>query len=111
MMLVDKVIIVAGDSDEDHFVKQELGRATVTYLSEIIKDDVTIAVTGGTTMASVANAMVPFKNRTCLFVSARGGIGEEVDYQANTIAAKMAMADNGVYCLLNVSESLSVRLL
>src|SRR5690625_1148534 len=110
MMLVDKVIIVAGDSDEDHFVKQELGRATVTYLSEIIKDDVTIAVTGGTTMASVANAMVPFKNRTCLFVPARGGIGEEVDYQANTIAAKMAMAENGDYRLLYVPDPLSEAL-
>lgn len=110
MMLVDKVIVVAGDSDEEHFVKQELGRATVTYLSEIIKDDVTIAVTGGTTMASVANAMVPFENRTCLFVPARGGIGEEVDYQANTIAAKMAMAENGDYRLLYVPDPLSEAL-
>lgn len=110
MMLVDKVIVVAGDSDEDHFVKQELGRATVTFLSKVIKEDVTIAVTGGTTMASVADAMVPFEDSTCLFVPARGGLGEDVDYQANTIAAKMAMAENGDYRLLYVPDPLSEAL-
>ena|SRR5690625_1758453 len=110
MMLVDKVIVVAGDSDEDHFVKQELGRATVSFLSKVIKEDVTIAVTGGTTMASVADAMIPLEGSTCLFVPARGGLGEDVDYQANTIAAKMAMAENGDYRLLYVPDPLSEAL-
>lgn len=110
MMLVDKVIVVSGDSDTDSFVKQELGRATVMYLTEVVKEDVTIAVTGGTTMATVADAMVPFKNCTCLFVPARGGIGEEVDYQANTIAAKMALAEKGDYRLLYVPDPLSEAL-
>lgn len=109
-MLVDKVIVVAGDSDQDNFVKQELGRAAVTYLANLIKEDVTIAVTGGTTMASVADAMVPFDDHHCLFVPARGGIGEEVDYQANTIAAKMALAEHGDYRLLYVPDPLSEAL-
>jgi|SRR5690625_3863146 len=110
LMLVDKVIVVGGNSDINDFVKQELGRATVAYLKNIINEDVTIAVTGGTTMASVADAMVPFKNHSCLFVPARGGIGENVDYQANTIAAKMALAENGDYRLLYVPDPLSEKL-
>lgn len=109
-MLVNQVIVVAGDSDKNSFVKQELGRATVTYLSKQIKENVTIAVTGGTTMASVADAMMPFGNHPCLFVPARGGIGEEVDYQANTIAAKMAIAEKGDYRLLYVPDPLSEAL-
>lgn len=109
-MLVDKVIIVAGDSDRESFAKQELGRATVTYLTDIIKEDMTIAVTGGTTMASVADAMVPMNHHECLFVPARGGIGENVDYQANTIAAKMALAEKGDYRLLYVPDPLSEAL-
>lgn len=110
MMLVDKVIVVSGDSDTEPLAKQELGRATVSYLADIIKADVTIAVTGGTTMAAVAEAMVPVENASCMFVPARGGIGEEVDYQANTIAAKMALAEKGNYRLLYVPDPLSEAL-
>ena len=110
VMLVDKVIVVSGDSDSEPFAKQELGRAAVTYLTEIVEQDVTIAVTGGTTMASVANAMVPLESASCTFVPARGGIGEEVDYQANTIAAKMAIAEKGDYRLLYVPDPLSEAL-
>lgn len=109
MMDVEKVIIVAGDSDKETFVKQELGRASVAFLKEIIKKDVTIAVTGGTTMASVANAMVPL-NVKCLFVPARGGVGEKVENQANTIVAKMAKAEKGDYRLLHVPDPLSETL-
>jgi len=110
IMNIDKVIVVAGDSDKDGFVKQELGRATVAFLNNEIKKDVTIAVTGGTTMAAVADAMVPFENHQCLFVPARGGVGEKVENQANTIVAKMAQAEKGDYRLLHVPDPLSETL-
>lgn len=109
-MGVSQVIIVPGDSDVHPFVKQELGRATVAYLNEIIHNNVTIAVTGGTTMAAVAEAMMPIKQAECLFVPARGGIGEEVENQANTIVAKMAQAEKGDYRLLHVPDPLSETL-
>src|SRR5699024_8613235 len=107
---VEKVIIVAGDSDEDSFVKEEIGRATVQYLQSVIDRDVSITVTGGTTMAAVADAMVPFGDHTCLFLPARGGIGEIVESQANTIAAKMAEKEKGNYRLLHVPDPLSETL-
>lgn len=109
-MLVDKVVVVAGNSETDGTVKQELGRAAVNYLKEVIHEDATIAVTGGSTMAAVANAMVPFDGINCTFVPARGGIGEDVNYQANTIAAKMASAEKGDYRLLHVPDPLSEEL-
>lgn len=110
MMLVKKVIIVSGNSELNEFTKQELGRVTVNYMQQVIQEDATIAVTGGTTMAAVADAMVPFQDVNCMFVPARGGIGEDVENQANTIAAKMAHAEKGDYRLLYVPDPLSEEL-
>lgn len=107
---VNEVIVVAGDSDINPYVKQELGRATVQFLKKKVQSDVTIAVTGGSTMAAVANAMVPFQGIECLFIPARGGIGEIVENQANTIVAKMAEAEKGDYRLLHVPDPLSETL-
>lgn len=104
---IKKVILVAGNSDENEYVKEEMGRATVQYLQSMINKDVSIAVTGGTTMAAVAEAMVPFGEHSCLFLPARGGIGEVVESQANMIAAKMAEKEKGNYHLLHVPDPLS----
>lgn len=110
ILQVKKVIVVPGNSDENEFIKHALGREAVHYLKQMIDRDVTIAVTGGTTMAAVADAMIPFSNHHCLFVPARGGLGERVENQANTIVAKMAQAEKGYYNLLHVPDPLSETL-
>ena len=69
---IAKVIVVNGNSDEHEYVKQELGRETVQFLKKTIKNDVTIAVTGGSTMDAVANAMVPLKELMFIRSSTRG---------------------------------------
>lgn len=107
---IQQVTVVSGDSSQDPHVKQELGRATVAFLKSLITKNVTIAVTGGTTMAAVADAMIPFDKYQCLFVPARGGTGEKVENQANTIVAKMAAAEKGDYRLLHVPDPLSETL-
>lgn len=107
---IQKIIIVPGNCDENEAIKKALGEATVQYLKNIVHSDVTIAVTGGTTMAAVADAMVPFDKHHCLFVPARGGLGEKVENQANTIVAKMAKAEKGNYHLLHVPDPLSEEL-
>lgn len=57
-----------------------------------------VAVTGGTTIEAVAEMMTPdSKNRELLFVPARGGLGEDVKNQANTICAHMAEKASGTY--------------
>ncbi|WP_182201253.1 sugar-binding transcriptional regulator [Paraliobacillus salinarum] len=105
---LEHVLIVPGNSDEDELVKQELGKATVDYLKSILKSDQTIAVTGGTTMATVAEMLRPSNDSIdCLFVPARGGLGERVENQANTICAEMAKKVNGEYRLLYVPDPLS----
>lgn len=103
-----KVVVVPGDSDEHPWVKSDLGLATVKVMDALVKDQSIIAVTGGTTMASVAEMMHPLKRgHHLLFVSARGGLGEQVDNQANTICAKMAEKADGAYRLLHVPDQLS----
>ncbi|TRM13100.1 hypothetical protein FH966_16035 [Lentibacillus cibarius] len=105
---VRNVIIVPGNSDEHHWVKQEMGKACASYLQEHMTSNQTIAVTGGTTIAAVADMIGALTNdMNCLFVPARGGIGEKEENQANTIAAKMARQSNGTYRLLYVPDPLS----
>ncbi|GFZ85504.1 central glycolytic genes regulator [Compostibacillus humi] len=103
---VEEVVIVPGDSDTYEQVKREMGKACVTILKKVVKKPSTIAVTGGTTMAAVAEVMSPLQQK-CLFVPARGGVGEKVENQANGIAAQMAQKAKGDYRLLYVPDPLS----
>jgi len=105
---ISRVIIVPGDSDEDPWVKNEMGLAGVKVMEECIHPNSIIAVTGGTTMAAVAEMTRPLKKGIHpLFVSARGGLGERVENQANTICAKMAEKADGTHRLLHVPDPLS----
>lgn len=102
---LDEVFVVAGDSDESPWVKQEMGRASVACIKERLGANNIVAVTGGTTLAAVADMMqLDFKNLDPLFVPARGGIGESVENEANTICAKMAKNTNSSYRLLYVPD-------
>ncbi len=105
---LNRVVVVPGDSDELPWVINDLGLASVTVMESLVKENSIIAVTGGTTMAAVAQMMHPLKRlKHLLFVSARGGLGEQVDNQANTICAKMAEKADGVYRLLHVPDQIS----
>lgn len=104
---IKHVVIVPGDSDLSSFTKKELGRAGATVLRKYVANDDVIAVTGGSTMAQVANHLtssVPMKGSW--FVPARGGLGESVELQANTIASTMAKKTGGNYRLLHVPDHL-----
>lgn len=63
---------------------------------------------GGSTMATVAEMMTTdfAKGRELLFVPGRGGIGEDLDNQANTICDKMATKTNTKHRVLYVPEQL-----
>ena len=105
---VEDVIVVAGDSDQSPWVKREMGRACVSRIKDALTENAIVAVTGGTTLAAVAEMMTPdAKYRNVLFVPARGGLGEDVTNQANTICARMAEKAMGHYRLLHVPDQLS----
>lgn len=106
---VQKVVIVPGDSDESFLVKEEIGLAGAKVLSSCLDEENIIAVTGGTTIACVAQMLTKEmgQGKKLLFVPARGGIGEEVKYQANVICATMAEKTNGSHRVLYVPDQVS----
>ncbi|MBE3584080.1 MAG: hypothetical protein IMX01_08205 [Limnochordaceae bacterium] len=102
---LERVIVVPGDSDTDETVKKEMARATARYLAEILQDGDILAVTGGSTMAEVARSLPDsVVRRDVVVVPARGGLGEEVELQANTVAASLARALGATYRLLHLPD-------
>lgn len=105
---VKHVVIVPGDSDISSFTKKELGRAGAAALRKYAASADVIAVTGGSTMAEVANHLaISSRMKGSWFVPARGGLGESVELQANTIASTMAKKTGGKYRLLHVPDHLN----
>ena len=103
-------IVVAGDSDIQKKVLSDFGDVLTNTLNLLLPNgENTIAVMGGTTMAMVAENMgsLETEKRHNLFVPARGGIGEAVSVQANSISAVMANKTGGNYRALYVPEQLS----
>lgn len=105
-----KVIIVPGEASENQVVKKELGKRTAEYLSRIEFTYESIAVAGGTTLAEVAEHIHPQNRPDLMVLPARGGLGEEVEIQANTIAAKIAKKMKAKYKLLHLPETINEKI-
>lgn len=105
---VKEVIVVTGNSDISPWVKSELGKAGALRMKKVLSGENIIAVTGGTTMATIAKMLNPIpESKNLLFVPARGGLGEDVKNQANTIVAKMAEKMRSSYRVLYVPDQVS----
>ncbi len=107
LFALEEVIIVPGDASSDYVAKKDLGRVAARYLSKIIYPGAIVAVTGGTTLAEMANA-ITFEHEYAdvLIVPARGGLGEQMEQQAGTIAAQIARAMGAQYRLLHLPDNL-----
>lgn len=104
---MEQAVVVPGDSDTSPYAKIELGRAGAAAVRKMAVREGVIAVTGGSTMAEVAGHMSPSPQlKGSLFVPARGGLGESLDFQANTIASTMAKKTGGQYRLMHVPDHL-----
>lgn len=100
------VTVVSGDSDLSPLAKKELGRAASAALRKAVSHGDIIAVTGGSTMAEIANWLSSTPMKGACFVPARGGLGESVELEANTIASNMAKRTGAQYRLLHVPDHL-----
>ncbi|KRN20701.1 sugar-binding transcriptional regulator [Lacticaseibacillus camelliae] len=109
---IDHCLIVSGDADQSSRVLDEMGKELNSTLQLILPSgQLTIAVMGGTTMARVAQQMT-YKlsaGRELTFVPARGGVGEAVAIQANSVAASMAEATDSKYRVLYIPENVSAK--
>jgi len=101
------VIIVPGDSDKDPLVKKQMGKTAAHYFLSRVKNGDVVAIMGGTTMAEIAESMEPVSCPVdVLVVPGRGALGERVDIQADTIAARLAQKLGGRYKLLHIPDTL-----
>ncbi len=104
---IPEVIVVQGDADRSQWVKEELGRVGARVLKQRIQEGDIVAVTGGSSIASVADHLTAAPAfRHVQFVPARGGLGERLELQANTLASAMAAKTGGAYRLLHVPDRL-----
>lgn len=109
---VKKIIIVPGNSDENELVLKDMGKTTSVYMQNLIKDDSIIGITGGTTMARVAEEMPKGRiAKNLQVIPARGGLGKDVETQSNSIAAKIAKKIDASYKLLHVPDNIDQKTL
>jgi len=102
-----RVLVVAGNVEQDSFTFSELGKKAAEIVIDLIKNDTVLGITGGTTMACVVNQMKKKKNiKNLLVVPARGALSEDLEIEANTIAANLAEKLNSEYKLLHIPDNL-----
>ncbi|SFC94622.1 sugar-binding transcriptional regulator [Clostridium uliginosum] len=104
-----KVIIVPGDLENNHSILKDLGKACANYVKDILVDGSIITLTGGSTLKEVVEEFPKINYLSNIqVVPARGGMGKNVETQANTLAALLAKKLNGSYKMLHISENLSL---
>ncbi|WP_225223820.1 sugar-binding transcriptional regulator [Solibacillus merdavium] len=108
MFGIARVIIVTGDAEQDMTVKQQLGKEAAQTLLQVANGKDQIAVTGGSSVAAMkeyltANTVLGDAN----FIAARGGMGDEMSFQANTVVSKFAKRCGAKYRTLFLPEHLS----
>ena len=105
---LNRVIIVQGDSDKENNAKSFLGSEAAKQLDILSNEQDIIAVTGGSTIASITNHLpVHLKPKNLVFIAARGGIGNNAELQANNIASSFATQANGSSRTLHLPDHLS----
>ncbi|MBN2286791.1 MAG: hypothetical protein JXQ26_02420 [Tissierellales bacterium] len=102
------VAIVEGDYEASEIVRKDLGRKASKIIQQYLEDDIKIGIMGGTTMAHVANAMGDSKSKkNIMVIPGRGGLGEKLEIQANSVAAKLAHKLGAEYKLLHVPDNVN----
>lgn len=105
---IREVILVPLDSDKALSVKSQIGKEAARIIEKSVSADSKVAVTGGSTMAAIARELRGEKSHPGLkFVAARGGLGEDVLHQANTIASAFAEKMGGSFKTLYLPDHLS----
>lgn len=106
---IQKVFITPMEFEDSGLMMQEIGKMASRYLSTTLKADSVLGMTGGSTLFHVVESFKRDKRcpKGIKVVPARGGIGDRVEYQANTLSEKLASKLEGYYKQLYTPDSLS----
>ena len=102
--------IIRGDADSSEELQHELSKLMAGKLQNMFFDGAVISAAGGSTMANVSNFLSPTDDNL-LFVPARGGLGEEVYYQANSIVSRLAAATGSGHKVLHAPDNVGETVL
>lgn len=104
-----RAIIVKGAFEDNEEAENGLGLAFGALLQEILSEGMTLAITGGTTIAKMIDHMprVDHHFEGIHILPARGSVGERVELHANTIAVKLAQKMKAQYETLTIPDNLS----
>src|SRR5690606_2530021 len=107
---ISQVLILPQDSDDIPAVETKIGKEAARLLEMKFPLHKKIAVTGGSTMAAISKEISSEKrDRSLQFIAARGGLGEDVLHQANTIASLFAEKTGGAVKTLYLPDHLSAE--
>jgi central glycolytic genes regulator len=87
---INKVLIIPGDSETSNAVLGFMGQRAATHVLGLLKAQSIIGVTGGRSVAAVAENMPEAHSPKVTVLPARGGMGKSHATQSNSIAALMA---------------------
>src|SRR5699024_5900602 len=102
--------IVNGDADQNPELQKELYKMMAEELQKMFFDGAVIYVAGGSTMANVGNYLKAEVEKL-VFVPARGGLGEEVSNQANSIADRLEVATGSGHKVLYAPDNVGENVL
>lgn len=105
---IQKVIIAENVSADTEVQMNLIGKLAAEKLMELINEKDTVAVTGGSSVAALVPYLLPvpsFKN--VQVVAARGGLGQTLSTQANSIASEFSQQLGAIPKMLYVPENLS----
>lgn len=104
---VDALCIVPGNADENPQLLGEVGRLAARRVCALLTDGMILTVSGGSSVAAVAEGMRGLPQARVHVIPARGGVGRAAETQANTLAEKFARALGGSYSALHLPDSIS----
>ena len=100
--LKEAVVVSDKGINSEEAVKDKVGRATALLLQRRVRENDTIAVSWGTTLAKVVKALHPYLQLNIDTVPLVGGIGiTGRDIHSNEIARRVSEAFKGKYYVLN----------
>lgn len=112
LLNVEEIIIIPGNSDDNNLILEDMGKTAAMYLKKLIVDNSIVGITGGSTMATVADEMPRGKiGHNIRVTPARGGLGRDVETQSNSIAAKLAKNIGADYNLLHMPDNIDKKTL
>lgn len=108
---IKRVIVGSVGIQDEQVSLNEIGYEAAKYLSTLIDPKMIIGLTGGSSIEKVINGYksdwVHADSSEIMVVPARGGLGNKSEYQANTLAEKLAGKLGAQYQILYTQDNLS----